>query len=435
MHVSVESAGNLERKMTVQLPADRIGAEVEKRLRTLGRKVKMHGFRPGKVPFKLVQQRFGGEVYQEVVGELLQSSFREAALQENLQPAGSPQIELTTGGKEGDLEYVATFEVYPELTLSPLDELKVVCPTGEVEETDIDKMIETLRKQRTDWKDVDRPAGENDQVIIDFKGYLDGETFEGGEAQGQAVILGQGRMLPDFEHQLFGMSAGDEKSIEVTFPEDYHSKEMAGKSVHFDVVVNSVSESSLPEIDEAFVSSFGIEGGDVGKLREAVRANMERELRQAIKDRVKTRVMDALYEANEVPVPSVLVTAEIKRLRQQVGDSMSREARDNLPDLLFEDQAKRRVALGLLVGELARSLEIKLDANRVEETLEDLAAGYEQPEQVVRYYRSNREAMAGIEGLVLEDQIVDKVLEKASVERMTMSFDQVMHPEEAQEAA
>lgn len=429
MHVSVESAGNLERKMTVQLPAERIGDEVEKRLRALGRRVKVHGFRPGKVPFKVIKQRFGGEVYQEVVGELLQSSFREAALQEKLQPAGSPQIELTSGEQDGPLEYVATFEVYPELTLAPVADLKVTCPTAEVEESDVDKMIETLRKQRTEWLDVDRPAADGDRVTIDFKGFLGDEPFEGGEAQDHAVVLGQGRMIADFERQLAGVSAGDEKSLDVVFPEDYHAKDLAGKTTRFDIKVKSVAEARLPEIDQAFVSAFGIAGGDEGALRKEVRANMERELRQALKERSKTRVMDALHDANEVPVPGVLVRAEIGRMREQVGEAMSAEARKGLPDNLFEEQARRRVALGLLIGELVRSQDIKLDPARVDETLEGLAAGYEQPEQVVRYYRSNREAMAGIEALVLEDQVVDWVVEHATVEREAMTFDQVMHPE------
>lgn len=434
MHVSVESAGNLERKMKVQLPAERIGNEVDKRLRALGKKVTVRGFRPGKVPFNVVRQRFGGEVYQEVIGDLLQSSFREAAVQEKLQPAGSPQIELTGGENDGALEYVATFEVYPELTLGPLEELKITCPSAEVAETDVDSMLETLRKQRMEWISVDRPSAEGDQIILDFKGYLDDEPFEGGEAQNQAVILGQGRMIADFERQLNGVSVGEEKSLDVTFPEDYHAKELAGKTARFEIVVKSVNEPKLPEIDEAFLSAYGIKEGGEDALREAVRTNMERELRQALKNRVKTRVMDVLYEANDVPVPNVLVKAEIQRMRAQMGETVSPKARESMPDSLFEDQAKKRVALGLLVGELSRSLEIKLDPARVDETLEELAAGYEQPEQVVRYYRSNREAMAGVEGLVLEDQVVESILEQASVERTDMTFDQIMRPEQEPEA-
>ncbi|AOU99576.1 trigger factor [Acidihalobacter yilgarnensis] len=434
MHVSVESAGSLERKMTVQLPAERIGEEVEKRLRALGRRVKVHGFRPGKVPFKVVKQRFGGEVYQEVVGELLQSSFREAAMQEKLQPAGSPQIELTSGEMGGVLEYVATFEIYPELSLAPVDGLQITCPTAEVQESDVDAMIETLRKQRTDWLAIDRPAAEGDRVVIDFKGFLGDEPFEGGEAKDHAVVLGQGRMIADFERQLVGASVGEEKSLDVGFPEDYHAKDLAGKAARFDIVVKSVSEPRLPEIDEAFVSAFGVASGGEEALRKEVRANMERELQQAIKERAKTRVMDALHAANEVPVPGVLVQAEIRRMRDQVGEAMSSEARQGLPDNLFEEQARRRVALGLLIGELVRSHEISLDVGRVDVTLEGLAAGYEEPEQVVRYYRSNREAMAGIEALVLEDQVVDWVIEHASVEQVAMTFDQVMHPEKNQEA-
>lgn len=434
MHVSVESAGSLERKMTVQLPAERIGEEVDKRLRALSRRVKVHGFRPGKVPFKVVKQRFGGEVYQEVVGDLLQSSFREAAMQEKLQPAGSPQIELTSGGDNDGLEYVATFEIYPELTLAPLEELRVVSPSAEIEEQDIDDMIETLRRQKMEWEPVERVAAEGDRVVIDFKGYLADEPFAGGEATDQAIVLGQGRLIADFERQLVGLKAGDEKSLQVTFPDDYRATDLAGKEVRFDVSVKEVGEPRLPEINDEFVSTFGIASGGAEALRVEVRANMERELGQALKERTKTAVMDALYAANDVSVPNVLVRSEIGRMREQVGEAMSPQARQNLPDNLFEEQAQRRVALGLLIGELVKTSGIQLDPLRVDAALEGLAAGYEQPDQVVRYYRSNREAMAGVEALVLEDQVVDWVLERATVERETFTFDQIMHPEQSKEA-
>ncbi|AOV17351.1 trigger factor [Acidihalobacter aeolianus] len=434
MHVSVESAGSLERKMTVQLPAERIGEEVDKRLRALSRRVKVHGFRPGKVPFKVVKQRFGGEVYQEVVGDLLQSSFREAAMQEKLQPAGSPQIELTSGGDNDGLEYVATFEIYPDLTLAPLEELRVVSPSAEIEEQDIDDMIETLRRQKMEWEPVERVAAEGDRVVIDFKGYLADEPFAGGEATDQAIVLGQGRLIADFERQLVGLKAGDEKSLQVTFPDDYRATDLAGKEVRFDVSVKEVGEPRLPEINDEFVSAFGIASGGAEALRVEVRANMERELGQALKERTKTAVMDALYAANDVSVPNVLVRSEIGRMREQVGEAMSPQARQNLPDNLFEEQAQRRVALGLLIGELVKTSGIQLDPLRVDAALEGLAAGYEQPDQVVRYYRSNREAMAGVEALVLEDQVVDWVLERATVERETFTFDQIMHPEQSKEA-
>jgi trigger factor len=428
MQVSIESTGGLERKMTVRVPVERIDTEVQKRLRTMSKRIKMDGFRPGKVPFKLVQQRYGSEVYQDVVGEVMQSSFREAVLQEQVSPAGSPQIELNSPQQEDGLEYVATFEVYPEIEFNPLTDLSVTRPTAEVMDADVDKMIETLRKQRRSWEPAGRAAEDGDQVVMDFKGLRDGVPFEGGTAEGHSLVLGEGRLIESFEAQLKGLAAGDEKTLDVTFPEDYHAKDLAGQTVQFEVKIKEVNAPKLPELDEEFAKAFGVSEGGVEALRTEVRGNMERELKQALKERLKTQVMDALYEANAIELPKALVQDEIGRMRSQVGEAMSAEARANLPDNLFEDQARRRVSLGLIIGELVRAENIELDSARVDETLQGLAAGYEEPEQVVRYYRSNREAMASVEALVLEDQVVDHVVAQAQVADEPQSFDQVMNP-------
>lgn len=428
MQVSIESTGSLERKMTVRVPVERIDEEVQKRLRAMSKRIKMDGFRPGKVPFKLVQQRYGSGVYQDVVGEVMQSSFREAVMQEKLSPAGSPQIELNSPQQDGELEYIATFEVYPEVELKPLGDLSVSRPVAKVGEADVDKMIETLRKQRRIWRPAERAAQDGDQVVMDFVGRLDGEAFEGGAAEDHAVVLGEGRLIESFESQLGGLSVGDEKTLDVVFPEAYQAKDLAGKTVQFDVKIKQVNSPTLPEVDDEFAKAFGVTEGGMDGLRAEVLGNMERELKQAVKERVKTQVMDALYAANPIDLPKALVQEEIQRMRAQVGDSMSAEARANLPDNLFEEQARRRVGLGLIIGELVRAEKIELEPARIDETLEGLAAGYEDPEQVVRYYRDNREAMASIEALVLEDQVVDHVVAQAQVTDEEQSFDQVMNP-------
>ncbi|MEJ2629974.1 MAG: trigger factor [Acidihalobacter sp.] len=428
MQVSIESTGSLERKMIVRVPVERIDTEVQKRLRTMSKRIKVDGFRPGKVPLKLVQQRYGSEVYQDVVGEVMQSSFREAVLQEELALAGSPQIELNSPQQDGELEYVATFEVYPQIELKSLAELSVTRPVAEVTDADVDKMFETLRKQRRTWEAAGRAAQDGDQVVMDFKGMLDGEPFEGGSAENHSLVLGEGRLIESFESQLRGLSVGDEKTLDVTFPESYHAKDLAGQTVQFEIKVKQVDAPNLPEVDDEFAKAFGVSEGGVEGLRVEVRGNMERELKQALKERLKTQVMDALYAANEVELPAALVKDEIGRMRAQVGEAMSEEARANLPDNLFEEQARRRVSLGLIIGELVRAEKVELDSVRVDETLQGLAAGYEEPEQVVRYYRGNREAMASVEALVLEDQVMDHVAAQAQVAEEQRSFDQVMNP-------
>jgi trigger factor len=429
MQVSVESTGELERKLTIEVPSERIDGEVEKRLRSMAGQVRISGFRPGKVPFKVVKQRYGKGVYQEVLGDVLQRSFAEAVTQEQLHPAGSPQIEAKAAEPGKALEYVATFEIYPEFEVATVDDLEISKPVAEVSDADVDKMLETLRNQRKAWETVDRAAGDGDRLVIDFEGSLDGEPFEGGKGEGVPVVLGEGRLIADFEGQLAGLTAGESKTMDVNFPEDYPTESLAGKVAQFQVTAQEVAEARLPDLDESFAEAFGVTEGGVEALRREVRANLERELEQAVKNRIKTQVMDGLHARNAFEVPKALIGEEIARLRQQAMSSMGQQDAGRFPDSLFEQEAQRRVALGLIIAEMVKRHEIKLDADRLNEALQQMASTYEDPQQVVDYYRRNQQAMASLEAIVLEDQVVEWVVEHANVSEQAMSFDELMNPE------
>ena len=318
MQVSVEELGGLERRLTVQLPAARIEQEIEQRLQDLSRRVKLDGFRPGKVPLKVVKRMYGGQVRQEVLGELMQSSFQEAVSGQNLRPAAGPQISPSAAA-EGDFAYAATFEVLPEFELQGFEGIAVERPVAEVSDADIDSMLETLRKQRTVWTPVERPAQTGDRVTVSFEGTIDGVAFPGGKGDEVPVVLGAGGMLPDFENGLIGIAAGEAREIAVSFPEGYHAQELAGRTARFALNAGVVAEPSLPPVDEEFAKAFGVEDGSVESLRAALRDNMTRELGQGIKTRVKKQVMDALLAANPIELPKVLVTEEIDRIAQQAG--------------------------------------------------------------------------------------------------------------------
>lgn len=432
MQVSVETTGGLERRITVRVSAERIEKEVENRLQSLVRTARVAGFRPGKVPFKVVERKYGPQVRQEVLGEVVQSSFYEAVAQEKLRPAGGPAIEASKMEPGQGLEYSATFEVYPEIQLAVLEGCKVERPVAAVAEEDVDQVIDTLRKQRVTWGSVDRPAQSDDRLIIDFEGTVDGAPFPGNTGKQVALVLGAGAFLKDFEEQLVGAKAGEQRSFDVRFPEDYPAKEVAGKQVRFQVDVTSVSEPKFPVVDEAFARGFGIEDGSVDGLRREVRQNMERELDQTIKARVKQQVMDALREKNSIDLPGVLVEQEIDRLVAQTQERMrdpNRRQNLSLPRSLFEEQARQRVALGLIIAEVVKANGIKVDQARVRSAVESLAATYEHPEEVVNWYYSNRNLLANVEGLVLEDQVVDHVLQQLEVVDVPTTFDALMNPD------
>ncbi|MCG5511740.1 trigger factor [Ectothiorhodospira shaposhnikovii] len=436
MQVSVESLSSLERRMTVQVPAERIQEEVDRRLKSLVKRVKIDGFRPGKVPLKVVQQRYGDGVYQEVLGELMQSSYQDALNQESLIPAGPPDIEPKSVEAGQALEYVAVFEVFPDVVPADMSGVEISRPQVEITDADVDKVIESLRKQRRQWSDVARESAKGDRIVIDFIGTLDGEAFEGGSAEDANLELGEGRMIPGFEEQLEGLKAGDQKTISVTFPEDYPAEHLAGRPAEFAVTVKAVQESVLPEVNDEFAKDFGVEDGGVEKLREEVRKNMGREMEQAVKAKVKDQVMQALFDRNAVDLPKAVVKDEIDRLREQAISRFGRSAQGvpDLADELFEEEARRRVALGLVIREIIRRDEIRVDQARVTAELEAMSAGYEDPEQVMKYYRNNKQAMSGLEAMVLEQQVVERVLEQCQVKDESISFDRLMNPSQETEA-
>jgi trigger factor len=430
MQVSVETTTGLERRMKVAVPREQIDSEVDKRLKSLAGRAKIDGFRPGKVPFSVVRSKFGGQVRQEVLGDMLQSSFAEAVTQEKLRPAGAPHIEASDTEAADTLEYTAVFEVYPEIKLSGLDKIKVERPVLEITEADVDHMLETIRKQRKGWKEVDRAAQEGDQLTIDFAGTVDGEAFQGGTAEGVAIELGSKRMIPGFEDQLIGAKAGEERTLKVSFPEDYHAKELAGKPAEFATKITKVEEPSLPELDDAFVASLGIQEGGLEALRQQVRENMKREGEQTVSSRVKEQVFDGLMGLELAEIPKALVDDEIETLVQQRQEAIKQyggQVQDVDPSQ-FEEQARRRVALGLILSEIIQQNNIKVTPARLRETVERLAASYERPDDVVKYYYSDKQRLAELENVTLEEMAVEWLLEQASVTDKTTSFDALMNP-------
>jgi len=433
MQVSIETTTGLERRLTVGIPAAQVEDEVEKRLKQAAKTVRLDGFRKGKVPMKVVKQRFGAGVRQEVLGEVMSRSFYEAIQKEDVKPAGQPSIEPKEVTEGGDIEFVATFEVYPEIALVDFGAFEVTKLVAEVIDADVDNMIEVLRKQQASWVAVERAAAEGDQVNIDYVGTKDGEEFDGGKADGQNLVLGSKSMVPGFEDGVAGLKAGDEKTLSLTFPEDYHAEELKGAAVEFAVKVNTVSEQELAELNDEFFVKYGVAEGGVDKFREEVKSNMERELKNAAKAKVKNQVMDALVEAHKVDLPTPLVAGEIEQLRNQMmqqfgGANQKFDAKSLLPDEMFKEQAGRRVALGLIVGEVVKASEIKVDGERVRAMVEEMASTYQEPEEVVNHYYNNPQLLSGVESAVLEDQVVEHILDTAKVTEEQSSYDEVIKP-------
>ena len=418
--------------MTVAVPSDRVDTAVNERLQEAARTIRLKGFRQGKVPLKVVKNRFGKGVRQEVVGELMSQMYYEAINQESLKPAGQPRIEPTSMDEGKDLEFVATFEVYPEVALPDFAAIKAERLSAEVNDDDIDEMIETLRKQRQTWEVVERAAADTDMVNIDYLGKKDGEEFAGGKAAGQNLVIGSERMIPGFEDGIIGKSAGDEFTLQLKFPDEYHSEELAGAEVEFELKLNSVSEQKLPEVDEEFFKSFGVEEGGVEAFRTEVTSNMEREMKTASRNKLKTAVMNELLEATEVDVPASLIQNEIVQLKHQTAQQMGGGQGfdpSSLPDDLFAEQAKRRVSLGLILGEVISQQNIQADSDKVREAVEEIASTYESPDEVVKWYYSNEEQLQGIESTVIEDQVFDHIIEQAGIEDKQVSYQEVIQPE------
>ncbi len=432
MQVSVENTSALERRMTIAVPAERVETEVNKRLQQTARRAKVAGFRPGKVPMSVIRQRYEEAARQEAFGDLVQSSFYEAVVEQKLNPAGAPAVEPKSFEKGKDLEFVAIFEVFPEFTVAGFDSINVERLSAEVADADLDNMLEVLRKQNTRFETVERAAQIDDQVNIDFVGKVDGEEFAGGSAKGTQLVLGSGRMIPGFEDGLVGAKAGEERVVNVTFPEDYQNLDLAGKAAEFTITANSVSAPQLPELNEEFFAQFGIKETTLEGFRTEVRKNMERELRQAIKTKVKNQVMDGLLAANPIEVPKALLENEVNRLRvqavQQFGGNIKPE---QLPAELFEEQAKRRVVLGLIVAEVVKQFDLKPDEGKVREMIEEMASAYQEPEQVISWYYKNDQQLNEVRSVVLEEQVVDTVLQKATVTDKSVSYEEAVKPAQA----
>lgn len=436
MQVSIETTSGLERRLTVGVPAEVIDKEVNKRLQEAAKTVRINGFRKGKVPVKVVRQKYGAGVRQEVLGETINRSFYDAISEKDIKPAGQPSIEPKQFEEGKDFEFVATFEVYPEIEVTGIEGVHIDRLEAEITDADIDQMIETLRKSQASWEVVEREAQMGDRVNIDFVGTKDGEEFEGGSAQSHDLELGSNSMIPGFEEGIVGMKAGDEKTLSLSFPEDYHEESLKGAAVEFKVTVNSVSEQKLPELNDEFFASFGVNDGGLEKFRADVRENMQREKDRVVKSKVKNQVLDALLEKNPVDVPKALVQSEIKALRQQTLQQYGQldsnlDFSSLLPDNLFEERAQRRTALGLLISEVVTKEGMKVDKDRLKEMIEGIASTYEDPESVVNYYYGNKELLAGAEAAVLEDQVVDHLLSAAKVEAKTVSYQELIKPEQA----
>lgn len=429
MQVSVESGEGLERKLTIQVPAETVDKEVESRLNSLRSRVKVDGFRPGKVPLKVVKQQYGGSVLQEVVGEVMQNTLREAVIQEKLNPAGNPSIEPTQIEPGKPLEYIATFEVYPEIELADFSALEIERETAEVTDADVDNMIDTLLKQRTTYDTVERASQDGDQVVINFVGSIDGTEFEGGKAESVPVVIGSGSMIPGFEEHLSGKSAGDEFKFDVDFPADYHAAELKGKTASFDTKVISVAEPKAPALDEDFAKSFGVEDGSIEQLRKDIRDNMERELRNKLSENLKKNVMEKLLQANDVLVPKALIDHECDNLQKQMMEAGNLQSGMSLPKELFEGEAKRRVSLGLIIGEAVKASEIKPDAARITAKVEELAQTYEDPQEVINHYNNNPQLKQSLEALVMEEMVVEWIVDQAKVTDKSANFQDLMNPQ------
>jgi trigger factor len=423
----VEAADGLERRMTIRVPAADIEREIDARLVKVARTAKLKGFRPGKVPQKVVRQYYGGQVREEVLNDVVRSTYSRAIADQNLNPAGGPRIEPVAAADATEhFSYQATFEVYPEIALQPLGNLAIEVPAVEIGEPDLDAMIERLRAQRVTWHAVERAAAERDRVLVDFAGTIDGESFQGGEGKDVSIVIGGGQVLAEFDQALRGIAAGGKTTAAVNFPAEYPAANLAGKKAAFEISVKQVEEQHLPELDDAFADSFGLAGG-AASLRSEVRKNMERELLERIRTETKTRTFDALIKTNEVTVPRALVDQEITTLQadalRQLGstDPKQAPARER-----FESIARRRVAIGLLIQELLKQHKIKLDQGRVDQRVKEMAAPYEKPDEAAQYYRGNRGMMTQIEAGVLEDQVVDFLVEHAMRKTQTLSFKEFM---------
>ncbi len=429
MQISVEKISELSRKMTVHVPEELIQEKVKARLKSLSREVKLDGFRPGKVPQKVVEKMYGSRVRGEITGDLVQSSYYDALKEQDLKPAGPPNIVPVE--RESGFEYTADFEVYPEISFAGIEQIEVKKSVVVIEAADIDSMIEVLREQKKEWTTVQRAAQEHDRVTISFSGICDGENFTDGKVESYQVEVGAGQMIPGFEDNLIGLAVDANKTFECSFPEEYGNKKLAGKTAEFEVDVIQVEESVLPEVDTDFIKAYGIEEGDIDTFRKDVEVKMQRELDQTLQGNLKSGVMDGLNEKIMITLPKTLIDQEIEALNKQYTENAKRQNQGvqdlDLPSDIFEEQAKRRVALGLILSEIVQKNAIKVDGDRVRSTIEDMAISYDHPEEVVNWYYTDESRLQEIEQMVLENQVVDWVLEQIKVTDESAGFDEIMN--------
>lgn len=433
MQVSIETTSGLERRLTITVPANNVDSKVDAKLHEYAPNVQLNGFRNGKVPFRVIKQRYGKGVRDEVLGEVMSQSFYEAVTENKLKPAGQPEVATKVDKAGKDLEFTATFEVYPEIVVSGLDKISVTKPTASVETADVDKMIDMLRKQQAGWSEADKAAALEDRVNIDFEGFKDGEAFEGGAGEDTDLVLGSGQMIPGFEDGLVGKKAGEEAVLNLSFPEEYHAEELKGAAVEFKVKVNKVEVQELPELSVELYEKFGVKAETEEEFRKEVTSNMERELKQARGNKIKNQVMDGLLANNEVQIPKALVSSEIQTLKQQTlqqfGGAQSGLDTSFLPDDMFVEQAEKRVGLGLLLQAYIESESLEVDEDKVSARIEEMASTYENPQEVIDYYAQNEEQKQAVESLVLEDMVIEKILESATVTEETSSYEEVMKPQ------
>lgn len=429
MMVTVEATSTLERRMRVLLPAERIEKEIESRLKKVGRTARIKGFRPGKIPPKVVRQRYGGQIRQEVLSDLMQKSYSDAVQQEKLNPAAGPRIEPEVTDNGRDFAYVATFEVLPEIKLKDLDRIEVARPEVEIADEDREDMLQNLRHQKATWEPVERAAKEGDRVIVDFTGTLKGEPVKGGQGSAVPVILGHGQMLPDFEKALFDVKAGDEKSFKVKFPKDYHATDLASKKVDFAVKVHRVEEQKLPPLDDSLAVMYGVEEGGLEQLRTDVVANMRREADEKIAADVKNQVMNGLLETNPIDIPNSLTQQEMHAQQHDAMRRLGIDDHDKAPPIEnFRKSAERSVRLGLLLRQVIEDNDLRIDPERIKRKIEDICSGYEQPEEMAASYYGNAQIMARLEPVVLEEQAVDWLVEQGKATSRKVSFKEYMKP-------
>ena len=426
----------LERSLDLSVAIADLDKDIDQRLKRMGKNLKMPGFRPGKVPFSVVKQQYGQDAYIDALNAALEKSFTEAVKAQEMRVAGSPKIEPKKTESAENLEFTATFEVYPEVVVADLQAVDIERSTLEVGEQELENTLNVLRKQRVRYEPVDRAAASGDRVTIDFLGKKDGVPFQGGEAKDYPFVLGEGAMLADFENAVTGLKAGESKTFDMTFPEDYHAKELAGQPVSFEVTVKQVGEAILPELDADFAKSLGIADGDVNKMRAEIESNLRREVKSRLKSRIKNQVMDALLKTNPIEVPKALVEMEIDQLIQNARQDMEQRSGKKMKDFpmqreWFTDQAKRRVGLGLVLSEIVKVNQLHAKPEQIKAVVEEAAQSYEHPEEVVRWYYAQPQRLAEIEGLVIEDNVVDWALASAKVLDKAITFDELMGQQRA----